>query len=652
MRKRVFLYVTSVLVIAAIFSSPALAHSSTTALLQPGEAIELKQEIPVNVVFIGYDKRDNGRRDLTINRQAFLKELAQSSTPVNRAAQFYGLPGRDIGLTYTYKYNLIETNDQFENAFFGWLGQQGTVGEPTYFQQCYSGNAPPLDDGTPDPCNQTKNRREITRTRYIDAPSVEQWLETNTTNLLPNNGGRAYTLYFINWYSRTDFQDHMYTKTDEPDPDTGYNFGEQRPSRKLIAWGGQFGRSWFYDLSAGPESWTYNYIVDDKDLDGDGIENYRMPPVWEYDPRGYRNPSAISSDLGKVTRFIGVNLLFTSSPIYDPLVAAPGPDGKRVVHVEMLQDDPASNGLDYFDAAFTQAKLEALQPYYDWQVVAEETDPIDPGAKRAFQIFNGLLEPTSQDCSSQPPFDGEGSFGPLYCYFSENLNQYVPAYAPDDYVSEVFAFNTTDENVTQFVPLGVADDNYVNGRQTFVYEFDSPLLRDLGYGFTTTTIHEVGHNIGLPHPHDGYDSNLKIDYDPSLNEYLYVFAGTQSNTMMAYIDLNWDFGQFDQDNMYRWEIAGYLNLSSELLKTIVENENVGDVAALLAQAEASATAARADFNAWKYLDGASNAYKTYTTLVTAARQLGIPAGATSAASVPNSDAARPLKDGPRPYIDQ
>lgn len=74
----------------------------------------------------------------------------------------------------------------------------------------------------------------------------------------------------------------MYTKTDSPDPDTGYNFGIERASRKMIAWGGSHGRTWFYDLSAGPEAWSGNWNVDDADLTSDGVMDYRMPPVWEY----------------------------------------------------------------------------------------------------------------------------------------------------------------------------------------------------------------------------------------------------------------------------------------------------------------------------------------------------------------------------------
>ena len=74
----------------------------------------------------------------------------------------------------------------------------------------------------------------MTDNHWIDAPSVEQWLADNTTSVDTTDS----TVFFINWYGRDDFKYHVYTKTDEPDPDTGYNFGVERESRKLIAWGG------------------------------------------------------------------------------------------------------------------------------------------------------------------------------------------------------------------------------------------------------------------------------------------------------------------------------------------------------------------------------------------------------------------------------
>ena len=52
---------------------------------------------------------------------------------------------------------------------------------------------------------------------YIDAARAEKWLVEHDADA----ADRGYTLYFINWYGRPDFQFHVYTKTDEPDPDTG-----------------------------------------------------------------------------------------------------------------------------------------------------------------------------------------------------------------------------------------------------------------------------------------------------------------------------------------------------------------------------------------------------------------------------------------------
>jgi hypothetical protein len=94
---------------------------------------------------------------------------------------------------------------------------------------------------------------------------------------------------------RTDFIDHVYTKFGEPDPDTGFDFGVNRDSRKIIAWGGTTAddeetglggrgerRAWFFALSAGPEAWGGSYEITSPDIDGDGEADYRIPAAWEY----------------------------------------------------------------------------------------------------------------------------------------------------------------------------------------------------------------------------------------------------------------------------------------------------------------------------------------------------------------------------------
>ncbi len=563
--------------------------------LRPGAFVVQQQAVPVDVVFIGYRRQQ-------IDEATLLGMLPQTYRPTVRYPQFYGLNGRDMGLEFRFRYRTRYASRAFENEFFDFLAKAGSDGPLTPFQNAYN--------------DQTRNVLDVAGpVLYIDAPSVESYLASQ------KDGDRqGYTIYFINWYGRRDFRFHVYTKTDEVDPDTGYDFGTLRGSRKMIAWGGSVSRTWFYDLSAGPESWTNNWLVDDDQSE------YHMPPVWEYRTGGYRTPAALTSDLGLVARFVGIDLLFTTSPLYDPLVTAPDVGGAKVVHVSMHEDDPASNGLQYFNREFTRRELRRFEPYYPWKVGLTDHRPIDPGAKRSLDIFANTL--VADDC-----WNALGStFGQLFCYFNANLARYVPHYPARDYVGEVFGFNTTDAALGALSGLlGFADDNWVDGTQTHVFMFDTPETRGAGFGFTTTTIHEFGHHIGMSHPHDGYDSELGLDFGAA-GPFEFAWSGDESATVMHYIALSNGFGTFDRDNQHRWEMAGYVNWSNAVLGDIAGHPRVAAVAGLIEAADEAAGEAVDAFRRWEYLRAATKAREAYSHVALAARQIG--------ASTPTLDAAR------------
>jgi hypothetical protein len=92
---------------------------------------------------------------------------------------------------------------------------------------------------------------------------------------------------------------------------------------------------------------------------------------------------------------------------------------------------------------------------------------------------------------------------------------------------------------------------------------------------------------------------------------------------MHYMDLSAEFGQFDRDNMYRWETAGYLNWSNLLLGDILAHPKVWKVKHLVAGAEVSAKRSINSFNNWNYLDAVVHARFTYVALKRAADLLGI-----------------------------
>jgi hypothetical protein len=567
--------------------------------LEPGAFVAHRQTIPIDIVLIGFDAD-------RINRADLAALLPATSTPAVRYPKFYGLSGRELGLEYAFKYSLTRKSRQFEDRFFRFLARAGRPGNPTAYMNRYN--------------NQANNLLDVTGpVLYIDGPAVEGWLADNAN---PRQDG--YTLYFINWYGREDFAFHAYTKIGAPDPDTGVDFGSFQTSA-LTSWGGTRSRSWFYDFSAGPEWNTANWVVDVRDLDGDDVEEYRMPPIWEYAPRGYRAPDALGYDMGLLARYVAIDLLFTPSPLYDPLITAPGARGRKIADITMFEDDPASNGLDFIDTRVAHNSWERFQPYYHWRTALRDVAPIDPRAKQSLDIFG--LNSNEEGC--WVPFPDP--FAQLFCFFKERLSAYVPVIDPRDSVAPVFAFNTTEAGLgKRFGLLGFADENWRDGTQSLVFAFDAGAYRERGYGFTGTIIHEVGHHIGLAHPHDGFDPETGVDFDAA-GEFFFAWAGDESETVMHHLTLSNEFGEHHRDNMYRWETAGYLNWANALAGDILDHPNAPVVFVKLIAADAQAAIAKAKLDRWNYLEAVEQARASYLTLVSAADDLGVSSARLAAA---------------------
>ena len=545
--KRKILAVVGILVLlmAALPVATAGAKNDpppSLSTLDPGGFLNIEQDLTINVVFVGYEA---GSGNMDINETAFMDELPNMYRTINRYPSFY-FGNEFLGVDFNFDFNPVYADAAFEDAFFGYLGSIADPHPLTLYQDLYN--------------TQTARSLDVTNNYWIDAPSVEQWLADNTNSMLGVDT-TDYTVFFINWYGRDDFQFHVYTKTDEPDPDTGYNFGELRESRKLIAWGGttpddeenglgSLHRIWFYDLSAGPESWTDNWNVDD-DL------GYRMPPVWEYgNLSGYRPFDNLSGDLGKVTRYVAIDLLFTTSPLYKPAISPPELADDIQLDINVFQMDPNYDGTDYFDTSLLAGELNELQPLntFGVELNSQEFD------SRFEKVYNCFYDGVS--CFGNRLFGD--AFADLFLYFNDHLINFLEGDAA--YEVPIFAFNATDDLFT--CCLGYADDDWATGTQSFVFGFDSPSVRDVsGYGFTTTFIHETGHHLGMSHPHDGYDYEADVDFGPG-GDFYFAWSGDESNTMMSYIDLNWDFSQFDRDNMNRYLTSVYLNQANAILADI------------------------------------------------------------------------------------
>ncbi|GGL15488.1 hypothetical protein GCM10012284_57690 [Mangrovihabitans endophyticus] len=598
---------------ASATPASAAAPAPSYQDLNPGEAPALTEKVPVNVVFLGYEPSQ-------VSRSGFLSGLARRYEPVVRSRLWYGETEK-LGITYTYDYHVTYTDRGYENRFFAQLARLARPAPLTAYQQEYNA--------------QENNVLDVTDNHTIDAPSVEKYLAFHPPAGVDT---RRDTVVFVNWYGRPDFRFHVYTKTGEPDPDTGYDFGVQRDSRKLIGWGGTTAddeetglgatrRVWFLDLSAGPESNMNNYDVDHPDVDGDGEPDYRMPAAWEYTPGGYRAPAALTSDLALLTRYVAVNLLMTTSPLYPVELPADLPTSINI-------DSNTYEGWPGVDASAAYIKPDLVVSELSelrWRNRLDFDNQDLPFDQRARECFLGEFE-TYEPCYPDLDYPSDAN---LYLYNRENLARTQDDDGRVDYELPVFNYATPDYDT----PLGYADDDWTTGTQSYVFAFVSPGIVEAGYGLSATQIHEVGHHLGLSHPHDGYDSASGQDYEPTGDRF-FAWAGDESNTMMSYIDLNWDFSQFDRDNSDRWMTAAYYAAANTLATDVARAPRASRAAADLRGADVLLGLARQAFAAHRYRTAYALSEQAYDRVVAGARHAGADPASAARTMAARADRAR------------
>lgn len=594
--------------------------------LKPGVEQDITATLKVNVVMVGYHPTSAGQvagpRD--VNVSDFTGILPETSRSIARIPSAYG-KDEYTGNSFKYQYNYVYASKAFEDEFFGHLNsiKQTTYvdadGEtrniaPTVYQQAYN-----CQDANAD-CDAPAGNitLPVTSNVWIDGPSTEKWLADNAGKIGVNT--KEYTVFLVNWYGRPDFQFHTYTRTGTQETDTGFNFGRDRSSRKLIAWGGTASsdqsnakRVWFYDLSAGPESWTSNWDISHPDVDDDGVADYRMPPVWEYGTRNrtYRTFGKVGPDLARVVRYVAVNLLFTPSPIYRAALTPPQQPENIDVNVALEQAAGAADPQNILKLDLLRDRVSVLQPFAKFTSTTRQS-PLAGDIASAYQCFFRLGDVCSPDRADP---DGDKLFN-----LATNELKALYAQNPNRYIVPVYAFN--DAQNSQGGLLGVATDDGVTGTQAFVNSFLTPDLHDAGYGLTDTIVHEAGHHFSLSHPHDGYDSEQNLEYGPG-GEFMFVNSGDESDSVMSYIDLGRTFGQFNLDSQYRYLTSAYLNNASAILGALQDNGKAKVTDADAKSADALFRQADAAYQGMRYLEAAQLAHDGYRKVVAAAQGAGV-----------------------------
>ena len=567
----------------------------------------------MNVVLVGFDQRDI---EYGSSSRAGLPGRYE---PVVRSRLRYGQVEK-LGISYSYDYRLTFADHRYENAFFTKLKRLGRKAPLTNAQELYN--------------EQPNKAAEVTNNTEIPAPAVERWLADHPPARVDT---RRNTVFLINWYGRSDFRFHVYTKTDEPDPDTDYNFGTQRASRKLTAWGGTTARDeqtglgrtrrvWFHDLSAGPEEWAGSWNITDDDLDGGGPD-YRIPPIWEYGH--YRPQAALSGDLSKLIRYVAIDLLFTTSPLYPAELPTPEPpraDQPRREHLRGL----AGRG-----------RIQPLHPSRAWSPVSCGSccgstgwtttiricrSPARPGgATRSWSITCAAIRTPS------PPLAN------LYLQNTRELARTKDDVGRVDYELPIFAYAVPTEDAPA---LGYADDNYVDGTQSYVFVFISPGIVDARL---RTEHHASSMRSGTTSVSairtTATTASRRSTSEPT-GDYYFAWLGDFSNSMMSYIDLNWDFSQFDIDNLSRFQTAASIEAANRLTAAALTGPRPDRARPALHAADRFVGQAEREFGRHHYGTAQAYALAAYHLTVRAAERAGVEVTAVEAPVRAAAQAAR------------
>ena len=585
---------------AARQQAAAAAPSFTT--LQPGQFLEIEQNLQVNILFVGYGGVAN------VNQTILRSWLPASYSSINRAPSYFQ---RELsGNRFTFSYNIVSSNASFDDAFFGYLSSIAVPKPRTDYQDRY---------------NQQQCRRlNIGQNYEIDSILAEKWLAENADSMLGVNTSQ-YTVIFVNWYGRPDFKFHVYTNTRERDIDLGTDLSQQFFSHTIGGGGtpagdpetplGSLRRVWFYDLSAGPEYNTANWLLMRGDVDGDGLRDWRMPPIWEYGNSScYRPFNTLSSDHGRLVRYVAINQLFTTSPLYRVSLSPPKLPSAVQFDVNIYEGNPERNGGNLFTPAVATSKLSSLQPFNQFSTEVTHL-PFDGEAKRAFECnyFN-------VNCFGNR-YPGNLFFGSLFIYHDDHILQFLEGDA--DYEIPAFAYLTSDDYANGFFG-GAAISDYRTGTQAYIMDMLPEFyFDDVGIGLTTNLLHEAGHHLGLSHPHDGYDSEQDIITEPS-GSLFFIWAGDSSSTAMSYNAVNADFSQFDRDNMARFFTAAYINHSNSILARILASPRSNEVSDLLVNADNQATNALSAYQNMDYAQAVVFAKGVYVQILSAAAAITVP----------------------------
>jgi hypothetical protein len=531
MRKPLRLLVVSALIcLLAVTSSAAVqVMGAQTGKVETSVTATRTVPLSIKIVFIGFNQS-------TMNTTYM---LWKENIPFKRVNQVLTEP-RDTGVTFELTYDFVFANSHFEKQLTTFL--KGIEVTKSILNPWF---------GVP------------VNSSFYDANKLEDWLYRNREIYggFPSNG---YTFFVANLtqlpsvtydqlarpWLRKPPTPHYYS-VEYFDLDLGYKV---RNREFMTGWGGHY-RFWFLDLSAGPSFNTpsdapIQAVVSGLEIDlqtaygVNWLTEYLSDYIWE-----------------------SVWNLAVPQFVYQPKYAE-----KYSIVVTILDNRtkeersriPVSKTVN---STLIKRAYMNLVPYSDVEVKVNFRNCSDD---------QELLREMSR--SYKPSTDPAYSYvdlRPLYRYLQTRLSRYVANASRDEkeftipvfcfvfsksYLGYTYKWDVSAPPTGEETFWGLAQEDMVVCALTQVNELNrgttvEPPQPNRGIGFTQLVIHEVGHMIGLMHPHQYGD--------------VHDFVASA----MSYFCHDYNFSQFDKDALHR------MHTDSSIIQTLVKMTEARGIAA-------------------------------------------------------------------------
>ena len=503
-KKAVAFLILSLLIVSVGSISPARAVVPSPFLpLASG----MNHTLTVRLALVGIS--DINKDELLWNLEPEIEPMIQ----VNNNPQ--GLSELPYGVRFKLKYDIVSVPAEATNELKDFLKSTATTKKVPKFLEGYGAWSSASDSST---------------YAVLNASQTEEWVNSHISNFggIPDDG---YTLVVSNVADISNLH-HYYEKTylsmDKASLRAKYYTKQELFPivNWMFSWGGHY-RFYYLDLSGGDPKYDYS-------------QNGHIP-IQDFGTRYYSDIQIkFKRSVHTVTEYVAdyvaeaVRNLFVPSYVYSPTFA------KSYKIVVNIFDETGRLALDkiedYLSVDLVKKAFEGVIPYATWEVSVSAHRLSDDGELEDV-LSNSIL--FSQDVT--------GTFGdkvhidyydyrPVYSYLQLHSAKYFDSSAADSVVLPVFEFILGSSSRFAYSwqeSIGSASIGEGRPDRTFggislgdlvIIGCSERSIFDFGYELSQTTIHEVGHSIGLMHPHSYGWSEDYVTSAMSYTTYEYVFS--------------------------------------------------------------------------------------------------------------------------------